>query len=1732
MGVEYLQTQDMAGDAASSILGQIRPAAVATLADFASTLYNSTAGMLGADDISTTDILEKVSKDALSFYNEHQEGVQAASFLAGIILPQAATIKALNMTKAGMTSLGKTGFLTDTFTGGRAKALQGELKTLFENSRYATPEYNAAMRKLYATKIGENVIDSAVFEGMMVGTLNAHPYMEDYMQDPYSNFLLWAGVGAGIGGVLGVIGSRVAVRQATGEVATEGIATVLKDWQVNKVGATNAEIVQTKAANIKNFEAIIANKETNQFTRDLAEQFIIAERNAKLQAVDNAAMMDGDTLKHYRPLLEKILEQPMFMGVHKIGLPNLLKSTKDTATRIEVDAIVPLKDVEGNMQTVFYRPTTGEFFDSKSVAAAGWAVDAKTFKINVKEVNLHDTKVGGEFLLENLTRSNPSAHVDARYLNEMKRWETVKPEDMRRIGINPEDLPRMQAARAWLAKQNPEVQRLVRFNVTRAEATFEEAQRFIQSGNAGVKPTYVDDVKRLVETKGMDYVGRVSPELSEAITGWVHGTAGVSIREWIGRLRAGMDAFMRGTVTKEGAKYKELARELWEKGAPFRAEMRKLADPEGYVYLYRTLRGAAKGSTSIESFTIKRGLSSIPGDQKLYRVHTDDIIGNLGPGKITQDAGGGFGEYEILVGSASRETQQSLNIPVHEAPTAVNLPVKAGEKNQYTAEQLVQHFNNEVQRQVAAMMAKGDFSIHEIAARMNMTPDAVQMVAMGAKVDEIPNAFRVASVQDIETALNPNHRMLALRGNKYAVEPSTLLGNLDTRSMDVAHQQAVEWLTEGSKSSIAKDLIHIFSPLDDAVGRKEIQMWLAQLKQNLGQINNQLIGSPMFQTLDNALRNVKDGALITHIGKQVQEVMDKKIKELLEPLSLRFKQMANNSAAQVEFTAAYNKLMSMQGWRDIVVGDDGRAMIVQKRIEKVKGKTVETLVPVADDGKTYFITQPEVIDALQGTRVVSDEILKISNLMRSIRGHKPVTDLGFYLPPPNLVGKYFSYVIDNTGKQGTRVLVANTEEELRGLEAAYKTNFISKNPTLEIVSRAKQEEHNFINMYEAGELHYTIANNELKHGGSIAFAIPPADARFINGVMQGYEQQILANGRKFMELYLSDITGKLDMLSGYNQLFTKNQPLKFFDKGPAPDAAKVVKNGLLGINNLQTSTTWKTANDFFDSQVNRVSRGLDNITKTFKGKEGSIEHFEALSAELASKGVTNPWRTYDEYIQSVMGAGDPVSRRIVSAATGMMSTFQLRLADAAFALVNLISMPILTHGALMEGLPATTLPNGSKIKFPLRIMSDAMRHMNSPRGKALSLEWEKQGLINQVVREYVDRLGAVHGAYIGKDATAKGLEAVNTFQNSKAVTWFTKPADAVESLTRNMAMHTGYLMAKHAYPGISDAAATIHAAAVADRIIGNYYSFQRPVLFQGTMGSAISLYQTYMLTFAQHVYRQLEKGQFAALSGTMLAQAGIFGMSSLPGYGLLSEFIGKHMSNDNYDLVSGTYRALDDPIAEIVLYGLPSSITQSALYTRGDITPRIPTPDNLAIINTAVGTYNALGKLFNGLVNQPGVEGKLQAMLEALSLQTISRPIARMAEVAAGESITTKGQTVATSDEVWTFNGVFSRMLSVRPLEEQALRYANHLNSFYGAADYEARQKAVNKIRTAVRAGDLQDDLIDNVAAEYLRHGGSANGWNSVVNEVFVRTEDGLAPHLLHKLEPTSPLRRMISDTF
>ena len=258
----------------------------------------------------------------------------------------------------------------------------------------------------------------------------------------------------------------------------------------------------------------------------------------------------------------------------------------------------------------------------------------------------------------------------------------------------------------------------------------------------------------------------------------------------------------------------------------------------------------------------------------------------------------------------------------------------------------------------------------------------------------------------------------------------------------------------------------------------------------------------------------------------------------------------------------------------------------------------------------------------------------------------------------------------------------------------------------------------------------------------------------------------------------------------------------------------------------------------------------------------------------------------------------------------------------------------------------------------------------------------------------------------------------------------------------------------------------------------------------------------------------------------MLAQAGIFGTGSLPGFQPISQLVGEHFSDDNIDFTTGLYRALPDDMANIIMYGMPSQVAP-ALHTRGDVNPRIPTGFSTMVAPSMIAqmaqSFVDVGK---AVMDQDRPTG--QAFFEALSMQSVSRPIARLSELATGYSVTRQGNQIAGPEEVWSWQGILARVFSTRPLQESKAREAIHLDTYYGAINRENRQAVLETLRTNVRGDSVTPELLDNLAYEYMRTG-SPQGFRQAVNQAFMEHSNEKIINLDSKLGNSS-LMFMLDD--
>jgi hypothetical protein len=81
----------------------------------------------------------------------------------------------------------------------------------------------------------------------------------------------------------------------------------------------------------------------------------------------------------------------------------------------------------------------------------------------------------------------------------------------------------------------------------------------------------------------------------------------------------------------------------------------------------------------------------------------------------------------------------------------------------------------------------------------------------------------------------------------------------------------------------------------------------------------------------------------------------------------------------------------------------------------------------------------------------------------------------------------------------------------------------------------------------------------------------------------------------------------------------------------------------------------------------------------------------------------------------------------------------------------------------------------------------------------------------------------------------------------------------------------------------------------------------------------------------------------------------------------------------------------------------------------------------------------------------------------------------------------------------------------------------------YGAMDRERRSSYTEKLRTHLRAGDIDANIVSNLAEEYMRTG-TPTGWNSIVNTALAQTMLPTQSTIRNHFQPDSPHMRVLED--
>jgi len=1720
-------------DTKSSILSDITGGVIATVADFGVSVYNS---LPGTEEVETQDFLEGFNQNAARVYEENTEVIQAASLIGGSFIPGGMAIKGLTALRAGAKG-------ASWFSEAGKLARNNRLKELAEQGTSSTGLIRKIRRESYGIAVANGLTDAAVSEIAVLGTMSAHPLLEDYWEEPVTNIGLSLAFGGAIGGLAGSIVSKSEINKVVGAVESEAVNTTLGFTKrtlapsapaLDKLKVVDYNIASLKKLTDPNYPA---NEATKEFAGNYLQQLEVM-RKESFEGLISTDLQDLP-LESRNLIMNNVLGQKQVAGIDSItfykndeGKSITRKSL--TSKLSEVFAPKVNKTDKGEVKDVddvVYFPGLNKFATEKEAvnfldASASGISEAEVIaraKVNINSNAVEDFPVS--------VSTAPSLDVSTKYLVDLKTVDMMSEAQLKNLIVGADDYSMLNALSARAVKE-PELFAGLGIKVKRTSSNFDNFEASV-IGNKKLSTTYFKELDELTTANvGTNIVNEI-PLLSERTGLLVKAyTEGVSKAKSI--MRKGVADLNGGLNTKASAYVNEIYNSVSSKAV---RESLQAKSEDGFVYLYKAAKGKNASDEALQSFTASKSAAArISQGATIYKVAVDDVIGAVNvKGNTT----------EFLV--SQKGALSPIDINVSSSKQAFNL-VKDYGTDVWDSTSINKALVEGKDSMISNMLRRG-MPMEAIAIRTNTPIQSVQAYATGltngqsisdlSRLGEGYPLNRYNDASNVAGYLAPENRPLRLKTNTNRPTYNTTMAGANAKFQYNTNMEFMDESLLTSKSDMMQNFHKKF--LGDSMSTAGIRPVLDIIRSKIGNAVNSKVGNQFFQSADQAIKDTGFGAEAAFIGKEIQAIASAATEKIVKPLSDKMALVAKDPIALVEANFASNVVASIKGPRFY---ENGKFLVPTDKVDAM-GKTI--LKPFEVDGKVFEIKTKSVMDLFDEYVVAGREMFEQKNTLNRLYGKPPLRDLGFWQPPFNATGKRIGYVWNNETRT-TQLIWGRTEEELATNIQAYKRTIapedlmssVGKPAKVQIIeSKSEQGMWNMLND-RADPLTMQIANVENFNTGSGSSAIVKSTTDIFSEHIQGYTNYVEGTTKQTAKIMLHDIVDELDKMSAFNQKGIKDQPLSLVEKAIASpkDGARTVRNVLLGNSNLNDTTTWKSYNETFETVTTWGLNGITSAVKTILAPVGGILNaktvksldYEVLAAEAAKRGVAWPYAKFDEEAANIFKVSQiheaqNTSKRAIYASNMFAATAALRVLEVAQPLVNAMSLPILTYLAKAEKHPASfmgkQLETTAKTSLP-SIMYEGWRMAAAGKHSHLDKMWAEAGYFKGAVSEANDILRESRKLLPGT------LPKIENALDSALVNILSTPADWTENMLRRKTMYTGYALAKRLYPELNDTGATIFARDFMDKSMGNYNSAQRPVFFQGTAGVALGLFQTYMLTLGQSMYRHLEMKNYKEIGKAAMLQSSLFGTQSLPGFDLVSNTIGDHFSDDNTDLTTGTFKMFDDPQAQAILYGLPSSLGP-AFYSRGDIAPRFVPPTD----PTKIAAVNLIGQTMqfgSNLAKAAGTDDATQAVAQAISLQSVSRPLARVAELFSGYSITQQGRTIATPEEVRSSTGIISRLLAVRPIEEAVAREADYLNRSYNSIERENRQVVTKKLKTAIREGTLSNEKLQEYAEDYLRKSGTSNGWRSAVNSALAETNLSGREQLVNLLKPDNPVMYMVDS--
>jgi len=877
------------------------------------------------------------------------------------------------------------------------------------------------------------------------------------------------------------------------------------------------------------------------------------------------------------------------------------------------------------------------------------------------------------------------------------------------------------------------------------------------------------------------------------------------------------------------------------------------------------------------------------------------------------------------------------------------------------------------------------------------------------------------------------------------------------------------------------------------------------------------------------------GSFMQQAGKVVNSLIRKRATETFESLQAVEHQVRQSPEALAELNIVVQKIRSAkEPLYHFELPQMGTDMVdnyfvpkkIYKALQEEGADPKEILSPAMKDGSAFQIKNKAVEDYILANQARNAERIAEWNNIFSAKGISKLYDeKQVYLPPINTRRYPFVAFIKEKMDLGPGDLKeygvvsapsqADLEAKINALKSSYGDRFeIFTSGDVATYKRIQGE-------YESGPLlGDSLTDQAMRREGLLYDPIPRTDDQIITDINNWHWQQEQGIVRQSVELTYAQEFAELRQMG---EQFTKYAKSKFGDKKTASmdnPYQRYINTGLDLSNWDRYNSVWGKLNDSTEKIAGKMMGAWQNAFS--RASAGEVD-WEKANQIAESYGFVAPYKGLLREVVNPPIDNPRALEPLIAKANSIVSTLTLGL-DFLNSVVNVMSFPITAMAEVrsvlkniddptvvgkLKDMTSVVLPDGSVqpklMPTPMKLLSKAIENFVSDigNGKKLMERYQSIGAVSTDLKQFQT---VVSQTAIPQSAT-QSLEGFASHVNDlyKTVTDLGKKLtlhDRAEQMVRFLAADMMRQMTDAA--GIAESEASSYINAFVNRVHGNYLANQRPQLFQGVLGQAISLFQTYQFNVMQNMVRYVGMGDKAAAATFLGLQNAIFGLQGNPAFYLMNKAIGD-ATQDHIDIPTAAERLVGRDTAKWLIYGLGSNALQTSLYNRGDLTPRYVTvvPARIEDIPAVAITAKTIGNFIDTASKIARGGDIQQTLLDGLSHNGFNRPLAGLAQLTSGVRTTNKGNLLT------AYNDLDAMTVGAKLLGGEEINRAIAIDSYYRTmaykqADQEKQNQLGEALKTQMYKGQMpSEETTKKFMTEYVNNGGVPRNFNRWFTQNF-----------------------------